>query len=213
MARYSELLLAVSSVWAVGALAFQARAARAGLPGLHAPAAGAASRGILYGFTGAMLPSRKESVSRHPLSFAAGVLLHLGIAASFLSVLASMLVAPAAFPAGGVALAAAAGTGLAAGLFLLAKRFASPDLRTISPPDDYVANLAIGALLASAVAFWSGALPGAALRIVAALVLFYVPLGKLRHAVFFFLARADLSARLGLRGVYPPRGGGDVQRS
>ncbi len=213
MTRYSEILLAVSAVWAVGALAVQARAARAGLPELHAPAAGAASRGILYGFTGAMLPSRKESVSRHPLSFAAGVLLHLGIAASFLSVLASMLAAPAAFPAGGIALAAATGTGLAAGLFLLAKRVASADLREISPPDDYVANLAIGALLASAVAFWIGLLPGAGLRIVAALVLFYVPLGKLRHAVFFYLARADLSARLGLRGVYPPRGGNDGRRS
>ena len=33
------------------------------------------------------------------------------------------------------------------------------------------------------------------------------PAGKLRHAVFFFLARVDLGRRLGWRGVYPPAAG------
>ncbi len=149
----------------------------------------------------------------HPLSFGAGVLLHVGIAASFLSALASALASREALLPAGTVLAALAGAGLVAGLFLVAKRVALAELRRISPPDDYLASLAIGALLGSAIAFWAGALGGPALRIVASLVLIYLPLGKLRHSVFFFLARADLSARLGLRGVYPPRGGGGVRPS
>ena len=36
------------------------------------------------------------------------------------------------------------------------------------------------------------------------LLLVYLPLGKLRHAVFFFVARGDYGRRLGFRGVYPP---------
>ncbi|MBZ5637766.1 MAG: hypothetical protein LAO51_03305 [Acidobacteriia bacterium] len=92
------------------------------------------------------------------------------------------------------------------------KRLATAELRRISPPDDYLASLMIAALLSGAVAFWAGVLSAVALRIVATILLVYLPVGKLRHAVFFYLARADLSGRLGFRGVYPPGGGGDGGR-
>jgi hypothetical protein len=44
----------------------------------------------------------------------------------------------------------------------------------------------------------------AAFLIYAGVLFLYFPLGKLRHAVFFFVARADYGRRLGYRGVYPP---------
>jgi hypothetical protein len=209
----STLLLAVAAAWAVAALAVQAIGARAAFRAPHAPPAGRASDGVLYGFTGAMMPARKESVSRHPVSFAAGLLLHLGVAASFVTVLVSIFPFPPALQLGRFALAPAAGAGLFAGTFLLIRRLATPDLREISPPDDFVAIVAITLFLTGSLAFWSGILPAAALRILATILLVYLPLGKLRHIVFFYLARADLSARLGFRGVYPPRGGGDGGRS
>jgi hypothetical protein len=213
MTTLPRILLGISFAWAVAALAVQARAARRSIPKPHAPAAGAASRGILYGFTGAMVPSRKESATRYPLSFAAGILLHLGVAASFLTVLLAVFSPPDAPPIGGLALAPTAGAGLMAGIALLLKRLASADLREISRPDDFAANLALAVFLAATLAFWSGALPADALGILAAILLLYLPLGKLRHVVFFFLARADYSARLGFRGVFPPRGGGHAGRA
>jgi len=213
MTPIPEILLAIAFVWAVVALAVQVRAARRAIPALFAPPAGTASRGVLYGFTGAMLPSRKESATRHPVSFAAGLLFHLGVAASLLTVLLSVFLPPDAVAFGRLALAPAAGVGLAAGIFLLVKRFATADLREISPPDDYVANLALAVLLSATLAFWLEALSADALGMLAAILLLYLPLGKLRHVVFFFLARADLSGRLGFRGVYPPRGGGDAGRT
>jgi hypothetical protein len=211
MAPLSEILLAISAVWAIAALLVQALAARGAIVGPRAPAMGRASRGVLYGFTTAMLPTRKESASRHPVSFAAGLLLHLGVAASFLTVLDSSF--PLPLSSARLLLAPAAGAGLVAGLFLLVKRLVTPDLRAISRPDDYLASLMIAALLAGTLAFRAGVLSATALRILAAILVLYLPLGKLRHAVFFYLARADLYGRLGFRGVYPPRGGGDAGRA
>ena len=52
-----------------------------------------------------------------------------------------------------------------------------------------------------------GPASGALLLGYAALIFLYLPLGKLRHAVFFFVARGDYGWRLGHRGVYPPAGG------
>jgi nitrate reductase gamma subunit len=100
-------------------------------------------------------------------------------------------------------LAWGAAAGFVACVVLLVRRLSNGDLRELSPLDDYLANLVIALLLASSVAFHAEVLPGSALRIVTALMLLYLPLGKLRHAVFFFLARGELAARLGLRGVYP----------
>jgi hypothetical protein len=213
MAPLSQILLAISAVWAVAALLVQAIAARSAIPEPRAAAAGRASSGVLYGFTVGMLPTRKESAKRYPVSFAAGILLHLGVLASFLTVLFSLFpVSPAIFSAR-LVLAPAACVGLVAGLFLLAKRLVTSELRAISPPDDYLASSMVAALLSGALAFWAGALSGNSLRILAAILLLYLPLGKLRHAAFFYLARADLYGRLGFRGVVPPRGGGDAGRA
>jgi hypothetical protein len=57
--------------------------------------------------------------------------------------------------------------------------------------------------LALAAAGLAGEVPRAAWLWGAAAFFAYVPLGKLRHAVFFFVARGDLYARLGARGVVP----------
>lgn len=201
----SKLLLAAGALWASLGLAAQVIASWPGLGKERAPAAGSALRGVLYSFTGAMMPWRKESVSRHPLSFAAGVVLHVAVLGSFILAAASA-VAPGVRPTLARFVAPLACAGLVASAGLLARRLVRPELRALSLPDDYLASILIALLLA--VTLLPAAGPGGAVthRIVAAAVLVYLPLGKLRHAVFFFLARGDLGRRLGLRGVYPPPG-------
>jgi nitrate reductase gamma subunit len=151
-----------------------------------------------------MLPWHKESARLHATEFAIGILLHVGVLLSFAAMVA-LLIKPAAgeyllstvlWP---LNLAA-----LVAGLFLLIRRVNSKLLRAISVPDDYISLILTCGLLAMTVAF--AFIPhGAAALLVYATVLFaYFPLGKLRHAVFFFVARADYGRRLGYRGVYPP---------
>lgn len=202
MAAFSKLVLLLSAVWAVAALTVQATIARGGRRDFSVPA-GSGTRGVVYGFTAAMLPGKKESISRHPASFTAGVLLHVGVFASFLTVAASALL-PAALPVLRTPLLAIVSLGLAACVALLIRRLISEDLREMSPPDDYFANLVIAVFLSATLAFLVDALGGSVLWILAAILLLYLPLGKLRHMVFFFLARGDLGNRLGLRGVYPP---------
>lgn len=206
----SRALLGAAALWAAGALAFQAWRFRGAVRREIAEPRGSALAGAVYGFTAAMSPARKESASRHPLAFGAGILLHLGVAAS-LSIVFLSAVAPGGWPRLGAALAGVSAVGLAACVGLLVRRLATAPLREMSPPDDYISNLAVALLLASSLAFRLDVLPAAALQLLAALVLLYVPVGKLRHGMFFFLARGDLSLRLGARGVYPPaarKGGG-----
>lgn len=203
MPPLSTILLAASAIWAVVGLAVQARGARPAGRTDHAARAGSAARGILYGFTGAMLPGKKESVSRHPVSFGAGLVFHAGVAAAFLALLLVTL-GPGPVPPLRPALQALVAAGLLACCYLLARRLTVRDVHAVSVPDDYLANLALAVFLAVTMLNLAGALPAPILRLVAAVLLVYLPLGKLRHVLFFFLARGDLSRRLGVRGVYPP---------
>ena len=125
---------------------------------------------------------------------------HAGVAVSLLGV--GLLVV---WPERGVVLLALArpltAVALLAGLYLLVQRMFSPTLRAMSAPDDYLAIVASCGLLAL-VSIGPG--HETALMLYTSLLLIYLPLGKLRHVVFFFVARADYGRRLGHRGVYPP---------
>lgn len=192
-----------SIVWAVAAFVTQVTAARRGRrPDLSRPS-GRPTAGLVYNFTAAMLPSHKESIARHPLEFAVGLLMHAGVVMALAGVV-GLLVAPSratqALSLGRPLLAAA----LAANLFLFIRRATSATLRTLNTPDDYLALLATGGLLALAVAGPVNAVLQSAFLAYGGLLFVYLPLGKLRHAVFFFVARGDYGRRLGYRGVYPP---------
>jgi nitrate reductase gamma subunit len=203
-----RILLVASAVWAAAALAWQAASARAKTRKDPAAPAGSPGAGVLYAFTGAMLPARKESASKHPVSFAAGLLLHAGVFTALIAILVS-----AAFPSrlGVIRLPAMAviSAGFAACLGLLFRRVTQRGVRAISIPDDYVAGVMIALFLMATLAFLADALAAGALWMFTSVLLFYLPLGKLRHSVFFFLARRDLGAKLGLRGVYPSHAGKD----
>lgn len=194
----------LGAFWAAGALAWQVRVARGGGRRDYAQPTGSPGRGLLYSFTGAMLPAHKESIRLHPVEFGVGLVMHAGMAVSFV-VVAGLL----AWPGGAERFMATArilaGVALLAGLALFVRRLASPMLRSISVPDDYLANLATCGLTAGA-AFLPlhHSVGQMVLLAYTALLLIYVPLGKLRHAVFFFIARGDYGRRLGYRGVYPP---------
>jgi hypothetical protein len=199
-----EIALGASAVWALVALASLGMRTRAwGRRTLHAPPAGDAAAGARYAFTKGMLPRAKESVRTHLPSYVAGLVFHAGVFASF-----GLLAAGLAGFGPGSALArlggAAAGAGALAGLGLLGKRIASPVLRGLSCPDDYVANFLTTAFAAlAAVATFIPGTRGAWIVAGAALLL-YVPVGKIRHCLLFFPARYELGRFFGRRGTFPP---------
>jgi hypothetical protein len=199
----ARVLLALAFVWAVSGLAFAARRALKHGARTFASPVGSPSKAVFYNFTTAMLPSHKESVSRHLFSFATGTIFHLAVFASLAAVLASA-VCPATFDLGRRLWQPVAAVGIAACLVLLVRRLKDRELRTVSVPEDFLANGLVGIFLAAVMTVAGRWLPLYVLHFATAVLFLYMPLGKLRHAVFFFLARADLGRRLGWRGVYPP---------
>lgn len=198
--------VALAAAWSVVALAAQVLIAWGGGRRDYSRHVGSPWRGVLYNFTMAMLPSQKETARLHMLEFAAGVVMHTGALFALIAIPLCR-----AWPgAAETALAAARpllGLALVAALGLLVRRLSTPLLRVISATDDYVAVLATAGLLVVALLLPLGGAYEDVALLYTGLLLIYLPLGKLRHAVFFFVARANYGRRLGRRGVYPPARG------
>jgi hypothetical protein len=219
-------LLVAAAAWTVLALLFlYFRAKSYGKRKLFAKAAGGANsvrRGAIYAFTSGMLPWAKESVRENLISYALGVAYHLGIFASF-ALLARFIICAFGrsfvfhLPHAVIALAQtlivlSLCLGVIGGVSLLVKRAVNPVLRGISCPDDYISNIL--ATAAAALALASHLTPRAWLTqawlITGIILLVYIPMGKMRHCLFFFITRYNLGAFFGRRGCMPPQslGGG-----
>jgi nitrate reductase gamma subunit len=167
-------------------------------PDLSEPA-GQAGKGVLYAFGRGML--EKESVALHRLTFAGGIIYHAAIFAAL-----TYLFWVAAFPSAArpvQVFRAVLIPGTAVGLGLLFRRAAKTNLRRLSCPDDFLANLFVDIFLA--VTALHTFVPGleSLLLATATLLFVYVPLGKIRHCVFFFYTRLTFGVRFGRRAALP----------
>lgn len=202
-----RVLVLLSMLWAALALVVQVLVARGGGRRDFSKRAGRPAGGMAYNFTVAMMPAHKETVKLHPAKFAVGVVMHIGVIVALAGVVLLVV-----WPTVGCDVIAFArpltGLSLLAGIYLFVRRIFSQDLRAMSVPDDYVAILATCGLLALAALYPVDVRSQTVFLIYAGLLLLYLPLGKLRHAVFFFVARGEYGRRLGHRGVYPPPAAG-----
>lgn len=200
------ILLACFIVFAFGARYRIHRAfPRPGSGGLAA-GRGDVPHAVLYSFTGAMMPWKKETAGRHPISYALGIGYHAGIFLGFLWLV--LLFFGAGLP--GILVSASAGLlaiSFLCGLGLLVKRVATPAMRYFSNADDYFSNAIVSGFtaLTAAALLNENAVP--ALFVYAGALLLYIPVGKLRHAIYFALARVYLGLFYGRRGVWPGKDG------
>jgi predicted small integral membrane protein len=201
--------VAACALGAATALVVQAYGTRAfGLRPPQAAPSASAWRGIAYAFGAGMSPAAKESTRSHPFVYALGVSYHLGIFTALATLLWVVIAGPdrgqpvAAVRAAIVVLMAA---GTVSGVALLVRRARMSLLRSISVPDDYVANALTTAFIALAALHLVVARLESAFLVVAMLLLAYAPLGKIRHCLFFFIARGHLGRHYGRRGTFPLR--------
>jgi hypothetical protein len=197
-------LLACLAVFLLTALRSLAGAARA--RGDLAVPKGKASVGIAYSFTGGMAPWKKESARRHLAVYALGVAYHLGTFLAFLWL--ALLAIGVGLPAVLKSLSAMLlGATALAGIVLLVRRIADSNLRYFSSPDDYFANAVVTGF--QALAATALLRPGAtgALLVYGGLLLVYIPVGKLKHSLYFGPARYYLGLFYGRRGVWSDEGG------
>ncbi len=168
--------------------------------------AGDALKGVLYNFTWAMLPSHKETIRLHPWKFTIGLVMHIGIFLALAKVIV-LLFLPQVDAISPVVFGSMLGLAAICGLYLFVRRAVTRDLKLMSSPEDYISVLMTIGFLIVAMLHESGVMTSGVFLICAAILFFYIPGGKLKHAWFFFIARTDYGARLGYRGVYPANRG------
>lgn len=161
---------------------------------------------IKYSFTGAMSPTKKESAYLHLPTYSAGLLYHLG---TFLSIFVFIILLIGNVPEGWFAYVISAILLISgiSGAAILFKRLMKKQLRDLSNPDDYISNFLVTLVqfLSIAAILNHTFLP--VYFVIISLLFLYLPLGKLKHTIYFFAARYHLGIFYGWRGVWPPQRG------
>lgn len=199
----TQLVSILAALFCIGAFAMRVRRFLAlTRPGDRSQPRGDVTAGVRYALTLGMMPWAKESTRRHALSYMRGVGFHLVVALSFGVFLASPWLAliPAVIRLW-ISIIIALGSLLA---FLgFVSRLVEKGLRALSLPDDYFAILLVSLYLGvSALAVWNLALlPW--FHLTAAVLFVYMPLGKIRHCIYFAFSRMFFGRFFGRRGIYP----------
>ena len=180
------------------------RLIRLGVQDDYSARAGSPSAGVFYSFTGGMDPRHKESAYLNLPVYVSGVIFHIAV---FVAIVLFFLFLSGVNPGqpASLILSVIIFAGVVTGSGMLIKRLRDQKLRYLSNADDYISLLLVIVFLI--LAGFSLLLPDAypAFMLVSALLLLYMPLGKLRHAVYFFAARIQLGRFYGWRNVWPPR--------
>lgn len=198
------------------------RIIRLGKPKDFARQAPKKGNAVFFAFTGAMSPAKKESAYLHLPTYTAGILYHLG---TFLSFFLFFFILAGRLPSGWL-------TGLiiafllvstVSGVAIFTKRIIKKELRFLSNPDDFISNFMVTVFqfmtltmiflfsplpLVSSSPFHeipASSHPAVLLSyyLIFTLLTLYIPVGKLRHMVYFFAARYHLGYFFGWRGVWP----------
>jgi hypothetical protein len=201
MIWYKILLLATLGICALGCINILFSLIKKGNAKDYAKPAGNPLKGVAYSMTGAMSPKRKESAYLHLPTYSAGLLYHFGtflclflLILSFFSISYSNFLKVAFL--GFIALTSLSGFGI------LIKRMVKSGLRSLSNPDDYISNFLVTIFQIATALVVMNWIPDMAYCLIVSLLLLYIPVGKLRHIVYFFAARYHLGWFYGYRGVW-----------
>ncbi len=175
---------------------------RRALPADQSAMKGKPSRGVAYAFTLGMLPWAKESTRIHMIAYLRGIGFHLGIFSAIglllvsplLGLLPDWLRSSAAVIIGlGAILGAAGGV----------TRMVEHNLRALSALDDHFAVWLVTVwLVLSALAAWSEKFL-IVFYVLSAITFAYIPMGKIRHCLYFFFSRTFFGKFFGRRAVFP----------
>ncbi len=199
----TEIIIAISClVWAFAFLMIQFFIARGSGRKDFSTKEGNPKAAVVYNFTIAMLPAHKETITNHPVKFVIGITMHLGAFFSIVRVFILFFFPDKVFMYPYL-LGSVLFVPVFCGIYLFLRRIFSANLRSMSSFDDYLAILMTVGFTIMTILFEIGAVDASAFLISASVLFFYIPIGKLRHVLFFFLARINYGSRLGYRGVYP----------
>jgi len=232
MTIFQIIALIAMAFCALALLLFFSKLVRLGAPKDLSEPSGSVKEGVIYSNTLAMLPNQKESAYKHLPSFVSGMLFHAGIFLSLLMLIISFFPCLIQWIVNYCWIQYAI-TGMLlitsiCGLSLFIKRVIHKSLRSFSNLDDYLSNglstlFQIFTLLwvltpgvdavhvPHLIALWQLLLIPSVCTIhtcyyiVVILFMLYMPLGKLKHFLYYFSARYHLGFFYGRRNVWPPK--------
>jgi nitrate reductase gamma subunit len=213
---YQYLSLVCLSVCLSACLWHFFRLVRLGKPKDLSKKSGNVTKAVIYSNTTAMLPNKKESAYLHLPTYTAGILFHIGIFISlllfvftFFNKIGIWLFAYWWIP---ICIICFLLISFSCGLFLFFKRLFSKKIRHLSNLDDYFSEIIVTLFQFATMLlllFTTFQLPHyfyivCLYYVIASLLFLYLPLGKLKHVVYFFAARYQLGFFYGWRNSWPP---------
>ena len=199
----TEVLITIISLgWAFVLLMLQYLKAWGGGRKDFSAKSGNPKSAVIYNFTYAMLPKHKEVIRNHPIKFVVGITMHTGAFYSIFRTFVALLF-PGNFFIYPYLLSVALCIPVLCGVYLFVRRILNKNLRSMSSFDDYFAILMTICITVFSILLEVGFVSELTFLIAASVLFFYMPLGKLKHVLFFFLARLNYGSRLGYRGIYP----------
>ncbi len=204
MSWYHSVFLAAFASCLIGFFLYLRQYLRLGFPEDHSVKKGDLKSGVAYSFLGAMNPVKKESAYLHLPTYVGGVLYHLGTFASGVLLIVFFFDLPLSDAERWPLIVLLAVSGFS-GIGMLIKRCVVGKVNALSSPDDYISNLLVTVFQFLSLGMIIDSSSAPAYFLSAAVLLFYVPIGKLKHVYYFFAARYHLGVFYGWRGVWPAR--------
>ncbi|ABB14470.1 MULTISPECIES: hypothetical protein [Carboxydothermus] len=161
---------------------------------------GDSSYGVLYAYTLGMAPWAKESTRKHAISYLRGVIFHLGIFASFVTLILSVFEVEFAGLVRDI-LVVLTGAGLLAGIVGIFERLTKSEMQKLNTPDDYLSVLLVTLFIAGAFGYVLNFQGQNWFYFVTGLMFFYLPFSKITHFIYFFFSRYFFGFEFGKRGV------------
>ena len=159
--------------------------------------------GVVYSVGPAMLPMKKETAYRHLPTYTCGILFHVGSFLSFFYLIVHFFQIQLIMTVKQISffyllLSSSCGFGI------LIKRITEEKMKKISCLDDYFSNIIVDAfqLITALSLIRTIFIPYSFL--IAGFLLFYIPIGKMRHIIYFITTRIHLGIHFGKRGTWPP---------
>ena len=212
MSTIQYLAIAAAAICLCSLFVFFLKIIKLGKPNDLSEKSGDTTKGVIYSNTTAMLPQNKESAYLHLPEYASGMLFHIGLFTCLLLFVLSFFPFFNRWISGPdkihYVIACLLAVTSVCGYVLLLRRACSKDLKPLSNPDDFISNALVSTFQLMTVLYLLMPTHTCIVTlyyIVAILLFLYMPLGKLRHAVFYFAARYHLGFFYGWRNVWPKR--------
>ncbi len=161
---------------------------------------GSALKGVLYAFTLGMAPWEKESTRIHWIAYLRGIFFHVGIFFAFVVLLLSPWIENLPPILIWIFIVISA-LGAVFGFAGIVMRWKGQNERALSVPDDYFSVFLAALFTTFALVFLISPAYLPVFYLVAAILLIYIPISKIRHCVYFFYSKFFFGANFGHRGV------------